>query len=136
MTTATRTLKAPRHMSRVRNVAVRTVRVTGRDRDRNVAAMEIKTGYEIDSYSVHAEPVEDGMRYTVEKQGGDEGPYTVVISESMGNTCCCKGYKYGGKCRHISALLTIAARDQQRPVPMTCEAVKAAMESDDAAAWE
>jgi hypothetical protein len=113
MTTATRTLKAPRHMSRVRNVAVRTVRVTGRDRDRNVAAMEIKTGYEIDSYSVH-----------------------VVISESMGNTCCCKGYKYGGKCRHISALLTIAARDQQRPVPMTCEAVKAAMESDDAAAWE
>jgi hypothetical protein len=134
MTTATRTLKAPRHMSRVRNVATkkpaRFVRVLSRDAMGNVAAFQIKTGFvdaagvmtekKLDTYACDLRPEGDGFVATVEKHGG-ERPYSVRVSEATGNSCECDGWKWGGKCRHVSALLEIAARDQQKPRPaMVC----------------
>jgi hypothetical protein len=122
MTTATRTPKAPKHMSRVRNVAVRTCRVLARDAHGHPAALRITVGFEKTDYAVDATPEGDGMAYTLTKDGGEV--YGVRISEATGNSCTCPGGTYRGKCKHVSSLLSIAARDQQKPRPaMVCRDV-------------
>lgn len=126
----TRTLTAPKHMARITNKATkkpyRVFRTTARDTMGNVAAFEIETGIQndegkkvevkaIDTYTADFRVEGDGFVCVVEKQGGDR-PYCVRISEATGNSCECDGWKWGGKCRHVSGLLALAASDAQKPL--------------------
>jgi uncharacterized Zn finger protein len=129
--------RAPKHMAKITNriekFPVRLARATARDENGNLAGLELKKGFtnaagklvettEVRHYAVTAEQVGDGMAFTLTQDEGET--YTVEISEAMGNRCSCPAGKFGKPCKHVSSLLSIMARDQQKPRPaMVCRDV-------------
>ena len=67
----------------------------------------VRVGVEVDTYYMAPAVAERGRGYEVVKFGGDTYHLTI---EDDGATCQCKGFRYGGTCRHIAAVVALRNR--------------------------
>jgi hypothetical protein len=90
--------------------ATRTLKVIQEYRnDEGYAAVriDVREGRKEDTYFIERANSEHGRGYIVSKSGGST--YRVTI-EDDGATCECKGFRYGGKCRHLDMVKALVNR--------------------------
>lgn len=62
------------------------------------------------SYTLREIPVDFGRGFQIDKIGQtDDGPYHVHLDAELGDSCTCKGFVYGSKCKHRDAVKTLVA---------------------------
>src|SRR5262245_60125883 len=61
-------------------------------------------------YTLTAVRAEGGRGFRLDKvPAGGSGPYTVVLAATGKHTCTCMGYTRRGECKHVAALVALAA---------------------------
>lgn len=125
MTTATATPTAATTKPARKSKTVRTLRILARHRAGSgqalsVATVRLTVDGKAEVYNLTSKPEFDGMEVLFRKRR-DGAQYRVIVSETMGNRCRCKGFRGHGHCKHVDFVLYQAAVEQQQALPVVVD---------------
>ncbi len=80
-----------------------------------ISLVRITQDGEAQSYWIRPMPSDWGLAYHLEKDGADPGAedssYDVLLENAQDGSCTCKGFIYGGYCKHLDCCQALRARD-------------------------
>lgn len=90
--------------------------------------LRITVGKERTVYQYAMRPEGDGVAYRLRKYlapGVYGEVYDVLLSETAGNQCDCKGFTSHRHCKHTDTCLALTERDKHAPIPVAAPAPRA-----------